>query len=200
MIIKLPVFILAWIGFLCIKIPTILLGPLVVAYLYKRRNTDYDVMVEELPWLRPWINPEDWKGGPNSFSDSLPKWWFTSKGGEFKSFWHYHAIRNPANGLRSIEWLDLDIIPELVKFKTNLLLPTYEPNAVRVIGKDLSWYIAWQGLQAGIKVIYIWSADRHLVLKLGWRVEPSDSFSQSTHDMGIEDASFATKFLPYRRG
>lgn len=198
-LIKLPAFILAWLGFLCIKIPVTLLGPLVVSYLYKYRHTDYEVVLAQLPWLKPWINPEDWEGGYNSFSDSLPKWWVNSKGTEFKSFLQYHAIRNPANGLRSIEWLDMDIVPEKVKYTTNYYFNTYEPGVLRMADKKFAYYLAWQGIQAGIKVIYIWNDKRHLVIKFGWRVEPHDA-NDIAGGMGIEDASFASKFLFYRKG
>jgi len=198
--IKIPLFISLWVGFLFIKIPTIILGITIIPYIYKYRQVEYDTFMEKYPGFRPWVNPEDWEGGYRTYRNSLPRWWVNSKGDGFKSFWHYHAIRNPANGLRGVEWLDLDIKPEEVKFKTNTDIRYYEPNTVRANEEKTVWYLAWQGWQAGFKLIHIWSEERHLVIKFGWRVEPSDATEETVSDMGIEDASFASKILPYRKG
>jgi len=194
---KVPLFVTIWAAVMAIKIPTALLGSLVVPLLWFYKDTDYS----ELPaWTRPWANPEDWESGPKSYESSLPKWWVDSRGSNFKSFWHYHAIRNPANGLRSYELLDLDINPSKVEFVTNQEFVRYEPNTLRAWDKKLSWYFAWQGWRAGMKFIYIWSTDRHTVIMFGWRVEPSDARALEVSSIGMDDASFASKILPYRKG
>lgn len=195
--IKLPIFILMWVLFLMIKAPTVLSGFFIIPLLYRYRSTHYKL----LPWwTRPWANPEDWEGRGNG-NNSLPKWWIEQYGNTFKEFYRYHAIRNPANGLRSFEWLDLDIISKLVEFKTNTKLRIYEPNQMRVYDGALktAWYFAWQGHQAGFKLIHLWNFERHLVIKFGWRIEPSDAISDVIN-IGTEDASFATKILPWRKG
>lgn len=202
--IRLPIFILLWILFLCIKIPTLIAGLFVVPFLYKYRSLTYNQLPD---WTRPWSNPEDWHGGPQSYVNSLPKWWVNKKGANFKSFYIYYAIRNGANGLRSFEFLDLDIIPEKVKFKKNLAIMTFEPSTLRrlrnegITDKETIWYFCWQGWQAGFKLVHIWNDERHLVIKLGWRIQPSDTTDEIDPE-GIrhEDAGFATKFLPYRKG
>lgn len=172
------------------------IGLFVVPLMWRYRETDY----EDLPWwTRPWSNPEDWFGQQNHFQSSLPRWWVAAHGIEFKSWYKYHAIRNPANGMRSFELLDLDIRPHEVKFRTPLYYTRYEPNALRNIGKRNAGYLAWQGWKAGIKYIHIWSNSKHLVIKLGWRVEPRDAIDPGT-GIGITDASFASKVLPYRQG
>lgn len=172
--IRLPIFILLWAGFLAIKIPTIILGIFVVPILWKYRNTLYD----DLPWWsRPWSNPEDWRGGAGDKRDgnienSLPKWWAVSRGSDFKSFWHYHAIRNPANGLRSFEWIDLDIDPDKVEYITNGYLEHYEPRILRPYNENnpdnqvkTAWYIAWQGFQAGVKYVHLWNDEYTKIVK-----------------------------------
>jgi len=193
---KLPIFILLWLGFLLIKIPTALLGLIMVPAIYRFRFTGY----ENLPWwTRPWANPEDWEGNGNG-SGSLPLWWVNAHGVNFKSFFQYHAIRNPANGLRSFEWIDMDIDPARVEYRRSHAIVNFEPGNLRRLKIKTAWYIAWQGYQAGFQVYHIWSDDRHLNIKFGWRVDPSDADTSLPKNMGVDDASFATKFLLYRRG
>lgn len=194
---KLPIFILLWFGFMLIKLPTALTGVLVVPFMWRYRTTHFIY----LPWwTRPWANPEDWEGGEGSDYDSLPRWWIVSHGVEFKSWWHYHAIRNPANGLRSFESLDLDIDPDKVEYYTPHFFSVYEPHRLRNVGMRNAGYLAWQGWKAGMKYIHIWSDTRHAVIKLGWRVEPVDALNDGGGGIGIEDASFASKVLLYRKG
>jgi len=151
--IKLPVFILMWALYLAIKIPTWALGFVVVPFLYRWRFTHY----ERLPWwTRPWANPEDWEGHGNG-AGSLPLWWLNKHGVNFKSFYRYHAIRNPANGLRSFEWLDLDVTPDLIRYRTSMVLNRYEPDVLRKNALRTAWYFAWQGFRAGFKVVHIWN-------------------------------------------
>lgn len=196
--IKLPVMILMWAGFTVIKLVTILSGAVMLLVLYRYRHTDY----EELPfWSRPWSNPEDWQGQQGHYKDSLPRWWYLANGGGFKSFYQYHAIRNPANGLRSFELLDLDIVAEKVRFKTNKEFSHYEPKNLRDYGIKTAWYFAWQGFRAGFKIVHIWNDERHLVIKFGWRVEPIDAQDiEKWFAVLKEDAGFASKFLFYREG
>lgn len=194
-------FIPIWLGFICIKAPTWVCGLVVVPFIYPYRETEY----VDLPWwTRPWSNPEDHKGGHASYSQSLPKWWIDSKGISFKSWYWYHALRNGANGLRSFEWLDLDIDPERVRYKTNLYRKRYEPRALRQAGIDnarTAWYLCWQGPRAGCKVVHIWNDERHLVMKLGWRVQPSDTTEEiDPNGLRVRDSGFASKLLVYRRG
>lgn len=197
MMIKLPIFVLLWAGMIVIKGVTAFLGLFVVAILWKWRNTTFD----EVPkWTTPWLNPEDWYGTVHHYEGSLPKWWVQLHGTKFRSFWHYHALRNSANGLRNIEWLDLDIVPDKVHYKTNYLLNTYEPNTMRELGKKTTWYLAWQRFQAGFKLVHIWNDERHLVIKIGWRVEPLDATKRDRPQVLIDDASFALKILIWRKG
>jgi len=196
---RLPVQITLWVLFMLIKGSTAFLGLFAIAYMWKWRNTTFD----EVPkWTTPWLNPEDWHGTFNTYVSSMPRWWVQLHDANFKSFWHYHAIRNPSNGLRNIEWLDLDIVPEKVKFKTNLYMYPYEPKYLRQHYPNTKtvWYLAWQGFQAGFKIVHIWNDERHLVIKIGWRVEPLDATERERAQVLIDDASFASKILLYRKG
>lgn len=194
---NLPIFIVMWVLMLLIKIPTALLGAIMVPLLYPIRNTLY----EDLPfWTRPWANPEDWEG-PGFGEQSLPMWWVLSKGTGFWSFYKYHAVRNPANGLRSFEWLDLDIVPHKVEFRRskNYTQLRYDVHRIREQGLSTVWYFAWQGFRAGFHIVHIWNSERHLNILIGWRVEPSDLVTENDN-IGIHDASFASKILLWREG
>ena len=199
-LLRLPVFAVIWIGFLLIKIPTTIAGAVAVPLMWRYRETPYD----KLPsWTRPWANPEDWHGGPQHFRNCMPKWWVQQKGEGFISFWRYHAWRNTANGLRSFELLDLDIDMSRVHFVHSRYFRYYEPWHIRVYSPKTKFacYAAWQGLQCGVKVLWMWSSKRHFVFKLGWRVEPRDA-REKIDPSGIRwaDAGFATKLVPWRKG
>ena len=198
--IRLPLFILVWIGFIAIKLPTALLGLIVVPVLYRYRHRPFD----DVPKIfTPWLNPEDWHGGHRGTEHSLPKWWIKENGTDFKSWFRYHAIRNPANGLRNFEAIDLDIKPSEVWFVTTgeKYRDRYEPVSMRKDGVKFAAYLAWQGLQAGCKVVYVWNEKRHFVFKFGWRIEPRDRFMPiDPNGTRVDDAGFASKFLPYREG
>lgn len=224
---RMPIFIVIWILFVALKVVVILTGLIAVLFLFAYRDVTYD----SLPWwTRPWANPEDWYGGPMTYEKtSLPKWWVDKHGESEWSFYRYHAIRNPANGLRSFEWLDLDIDPAKVKYVTPFLLATYEPWHMRKMNDGVEKiifkkckYWCWQGyFKAGYKYVKLWkdlqphwwtdwqwwifkgpkSGPRHFVAKFGWRVQPSDAtFEIDPLDIRIADAGFATKLLPYRKG
>ena len=202
-LIRAPVFLLVWVGMLALKIPTALLGFVVVPFLYPYRARDY----EDLPfWTRLHANPEDWTGGPEGVEGkSLPLWWVRREGSGFWSFYRYHAIRNPANGIRSIEALDLDIIQDKIRYWTPRYLPYYEPWYLRrefEMELRSCGYICWQGWKAGAKFVYLWSPSRHFVFKFGWRVEPRDAHEPLDPDgqRAQEGAGFASKLLPYREG
>jgi hypothetical protein len=198
--VRLPIFLAMWVLFIAIKLPTAILGLVVVPLIYPYRATDY----ADLPfWTRPWANPEDHQGGPKSVPGaSLPKWWVEENGAGLGSWWRYNAIRNPANGLRSFEFFDLDINPRKVRYWTPTYVERYEPWYQRPRnGPKTYGYWAWQGLQSGCKLVHHWNDKRHFVLKFGWRVEPRDHHEE-IDPTGIrhEDAGFASKFLPYREG
>lgn len=177
----------------------VFLGLVMVPLLWRYRDTDYD----DLPWwTRLWSNPEDWRGRGNMYTGSLPRWWVIKEGSSFKSFFRYHAIRNPANGVRSIELFDLTIAePRRIRFvrSANFSERRYDVSAIREAGLKTVWYLAWYKWQAGFELIHIWNDKRHLVIKFGWRVEPSDKEFYISN-LGTQDASFASKILLYREG
>ena len=82
--IKLPIFILLWAAFFCLKAVTYAIGLVVVPFIYQYRFSPY----RDLPWwTRPWSNPEDHLGGHKSYMESLPEWWVKKKGLGFRSWW-----------------------------------------------------------------------------------------------------------------
>ena len=198
MIFKLIGFAFIWFLFMVLKASVALLGFLVVPVLYSYRLKPRD----KVPRIfTPWLNPEDWNDGHMGTEVSLPAWWVKREGSSFKSWYHYHAIRNPANGLRNIEALDMDIVPDKVRYYTSEYRERYEPVSMRKDGVKSAWYVAYQGWQAGMKYVRVWNEGRHLVLKLGWRVEPKDrTVPIDPNGTRVHQAGFASKFLPYRRG
>jgi len=227
---KAPIFVFIWVLFLGLKILVVIAGLVAVALLWNWRDVAYD----KLPsWTKPWANPNDWLDGGHGFDVSLPPWWLKLHGFNFRSFYHYHALRNPANGLRSYEWLDLDIQRNKVKYVGDLSLSDYEPQTLRINNKKVKKYLCWQGFRAGMKYIRIWHdgytrthkeivnigpwwklftfwkwrmievtttySPRHIVIKLGWRIEPKDAHVDAPAYRG-EDSGFATKALLYRKG
>ncbi len=197
---RLIYFIPIWLLFLLIKIPTGILGYIAIPLMWRYRRTPY----RKLPsWTRPWANPEDWEGGPQGHLNSLPEWWVEDKGHGFVSFYQYHAFRNPANGLRSFEWLDLDIDASKVRYVTPQIYTYYAPWSIRPMKTkpQTVWYLCWQGLQAGFKFVHLWNDDRHMVVKIGWRIKPTDKFREiNPEGIRATDSGFATKFLFYRKG
>lgn len=206
-----------WIAIVAVKVPTALSGLVVVAALYLYRKRLFD----EVPKIfLPWQNPEDWYGGPEGTVHSLPQWWINGHGSGFYSWWHYHAVRNPANGLRNYEWVDLEIVPEKVKFWTPEYLRFYEPWHTRKHHPELKsyGYICWQDWRMGVKFVHIWpdlkkdivlwkwtlakAGPKHLVFKFGWRVEPRDASGliDKGGQRAIDGAGFASKILIYRDG
>lgn len=218
--VRLPIFILIWICFILLKAAVVLLGLAVVPVLYRYRHVSF----ADVPKVfTPWLNPEDWNDGHRGTDKSLPKWWIDEpvsdigitvfgkdvvfrkarehRGFGFGSWYHYHAIRNPANGLRNIEWLDLDIDPAKVKYYSPDYRLRYEPVSMRKDGAKTAWYVAWQGWQAGMKYVHVWNDKRHFVMKMGWRIEPKDkTVPIDPAGTRVDDAGFATKLLPYRKG
>lgn len=194
---RLLFFIPTWIVYLFfIKLPTILLGLVMVAFLYRYRKTDY----ADLPWwTRPWSNLEDWQGGdPGYGEESLPWWWIKREGLGFKSFYKYHAIRNGADGLRSFAPFVVHVDPRRIRYSTETYLLWYEPWKLRELGLKSALYLCWQGWKAGLKWVYIHDEVNHTVLKLGWRIEPkykSLTYEDVEGDKLLQTRSFATKFL-----
>lgn len=183
-------FPLIWAWQIALKIPTALLGLGMVAVAHRYRDTP----LQELPfWIKPWANPEDWLGGVRNYKGSLPEWWIRREGGDgFKEFWWYHAIRNPADGLRNYPALQCWIYPEKIHYKTNEYQRYYAPW---YIGKPgFWWHITWQGWWLGFELLWIHDEELHTNIKFGMKLVPSDAhdFDPSTA-RGQLGASFASK-------
>src|SRR5210317_1006628 len=91
-LIRSPIFLAGWLSNIIIKVPTVILGLVMVALLYFYRKKPFN----EVPKVfLPWLNPEDWNDRLMGTEHSLPQWWVDLKGSGFGSWYHYHAIRNP---------------------------------------------------------------------------------------------------------
>jgi hypothetical protein len=191
-----------WGVMIAIKAPVALLGFLMVALLAKHR---YKAR-EDVPRIyTPWLNPEDWNDGPMGTSSSLPKWWVNREGDDFKAFYRYHAIRNPANGLRNFPSLLVNLKEgnEDIRFITPEYFDSYSPwwLAQNHPTVKSAWYLCWKGWKLGFKYIRMWNPERHTVIKLGWRVEPMDKVigpDKAGQKYG-GGAGFATKVLLWRK-
>ena len=187
-------WVLWWVFQAAVKLPTMILGLLVVPALYKYRYTD----LQNMPaWSKPWVNPEDWTGGVLGNKDALPDWWIKENGNGFWSFYKYHAIRNPADGLRNFPKWNLQISPRMVEYWTPEFHNHYEPWFIKKPG--VYGYIAWQGIWCGAKLQWI-RENTYTEIKIGFRVEPRDKHFPLPPNSArrILGASFASKFIPAR--
>ena len=205
MIARLPVILLWWAVQMVVKAAVAILGLVMVAFMYRYKNT----MFRRVPWVfYLWKNPEDWIDGVlaekegRAYIDSLPPWWKTrmANSSRFWRFYKYHAIRNPADGLRNIRWWNVMPDPKRIRVKCNRYLAYYEWWDADVLPGRWYWFFAWQGFYAQLKVLRVWNAERHFVLKIGHRIEPRYAHDGTVGGVtGVIGASFASKFLPYRR-
>lgn len=184
-----------WAIQVAVKLPTVLLGFLMVALLYPFRDTN----LEDMPWWsKPWVNPEDWTGGFLGNTSSIPGWWRVRMGRGFWSFYKYHAIRNPADGLRNFPKWNLRINKDMVHYWTPKYFEHYEPWHDRTPG----WrgYAAWQSVWLGVKVQWI-RENSYSEFKFGFRVEPRDAHHDLLDSSARKrfGASFATKLIPNRK-
>lgn len=193
-----PIFLANWIGNIAIKLPTLFAGFIMVIPLYFYRKRAFD----EVPKIfLPWQNPEDWNDRIMGTENSIPQWWVNEMGTGFWSFYKYHAIRNPANGLRNFDFIDLDLKEGEIYYWTPTYYKHYAPWYVGKYNIKTCGYIAWQGWKAGVEIIHIWNDERYFVFKFGWRVCPRDAvegYSETSHRWQ-HGAGFASKFLPYRK-
>ena len=198
MIWRTPIFLANWIGNIAIKLPTLIAGFIMVIPLYFYRKRPFD----DVPKIfLPWQNPEDWNDRMMGTEHSLPSWWVKQMGSGFWSFYKYHAIRNPANGLRNFDFIDLDLKEGEISYWTPKYFKHYAPWYISKYNENTCLYVAWQGWKAGIEIIHIWSDERYFVFKFGWRVCPRDAvegYSETSHRWK-HGAGFASKFLPYRK-
>jgi hypothetical protein len=180
LIIRLPIMLLWWVVQIAIKLPWMIIGLVAIPFTFKYRN----VPLNDLPWyIKMFANPEDQPGGYPGYLDSFPNFWHNRMKVEGWSLryahWHYHAIRNPADGLRNIPWLNVIPKPEKIKFVTRRYYRHYEPRLINTFGEKFAYYFCWQGFWLGMHDSY------------EINIDPNGTRAQI-------GASMATKFLPYR--
>jgi hypothetical protein len=191
-----------WAVQIAIKIPWMLIGLVAQPFMFKYRN----VLLSDLPWyIKLFANPEDQPGGYPGYPDSFPKFWHNRMAAEGWSLrWAhflYHGIRNPADSLRLVKFLNVIPKPDKIKFITNRYLRHYEPRELTKYGEKFAYYFCWQDFWLGMHIVYVWSDERYLTFKFGFRIHPADQFPKHIDPNGTRNqigASMATKFLPYR--
>lgn len=199
---RLPLFLAAWVVAFTTKAVVALLGLVMVALLYRYRKVPFDQVPKV---FTPWKNPEDWNDKPMGTAESLPAWWIKRRGGAgFVDWWKYHAIRNPANGLRNFPFFS---IPYENAPKYKYICSDYRTGwgvwewKHRTGTKPSTWwYLTWYKGQLGFLFVHVWNGERYFVAKLGWRITPTDVVD------GLPDSSvrkkvgsgFASKLLPWR--
>ena len=188
-----PGMLLWWAIYLAVfKLPTWAAGFFVVPFLYQKRYTP----LKDMPKLSlPWINPEDWHGGFKNYDGSVPPWYIKKMGKDnFWTFYRYHAMRNPADGLRNFEDLNLWINKDMVHYWTPKYFDHYEPWHDRTPG--VRGYLAWQSIWLGVKVQWV-REKSYTEFKFGWRVEPRDAHHELDQNSARRHlgASFATKLV-----
>lgn len=199
-ILALPGVLIWWAVQLSLKAVVAFLGLFVVPFMYRYRNTK---MMWVPSYFRPWLNPEDWTGGTRNNVGSIPDWWRQRMGDGKWSFYKYHAIRNPADGLRNYEWLNLRINPDRIWFKTDKFRQHYEPwyYAIDDDVPRVQWYICGQNLVwVGIKVQWIRKTG-YTEFKFGTRIEPWDTIAgpDPKGSRALHGASFASKLILNRK-
>lgn len=187
-----------------IKLAIALVGTVMVIPMYRYKNTPY----RKVPWIfYLWKNPEDWLDGvlaqqqQRAYIDSLPPWWMNrmQDSSRFWRFYKYHAIRNPADGLRNIRLLTPIIDSTRICFWQNEYLRYMEPWFEEALKRKWYWFVAWHGMYWGFQIMYIYNDTRYFTLKVGWKFTPGDYYEgMETSVRAVTGCSFASKFLPYR--
>jgi hypothetical protein len=201
LILKSPIMLGWWAVQIAIKLPVVILGFALQPLMFKHRN----VLLKDMPWYLLWLtNPEDQPGGYPGFPDSFPPFWHRKMEAEGWSLryahYHYHAVRNPGDGLRNFKFLQVVPKPDEIKYVTNKYLRHYEPRALE--NGETAYYFCWQGFSLGMHIVHVWSDERYLTFKFGFRIHPADSIPGTLDPKGTRaqlGASMATKFLPYRK-
>lgn len=188
----LPVGMAWWLVRIAVKLPMVIIGFVVMPLMWRYRTTPLD----ELPfWALPFANPEDWCGGHLKYADSIPDWWAKREGNRnFWTFYKYHAIRNPADGLRNFKHWQLWIDKDKVEYWTPQYMEHYDIWFNDEPG--VRGYIVRQGIWYGAKVQWV-RDDGYTEFRIGFRVQPRDAhhelpLSSARRHLG---ASFASKFI-----
>ncbi len=196
-------FLAVWAIAMAVKASVALLGFVMLAIMYRWRDVDFN----DVPKVfTPWKNPEDWTGCPKAYKESQPKWWVNRMGGtSFWSFYKYHAIRNPANGLRNFPFFS---IPYETAPKYRYICSEYKKDWGTWYWKHRQpepkrrtwWYVVWYKGQLGVNFNHIWNDERYFVAKFGWRITPTDTVDGLPENSVRRQvgSGFASKFLPYR--
>ena len=195
---RLPLFVPLWARNIILKAILTITGLVVMPFMYRYRNTPHNLL-PKLALL--YANPEDWHEGILNYPGSVPRWYHRKWEGksEFYKFYRYHAIRNPADGLRNFEWTQLKIDTTKAKYWTPAYMRSYEARHARPSDRIVG-HITWQGWHCGMKWLFL-GKKKYVEFKFGFRIEPGDVVN-GLSDTSVRKkigASMATKLLVRNR-
>jgi len=199
---KLPVFIITWILFGLLKTVAIVLGlfivpPLAIFHKYTTKSvwatinhSGKEILVwrGKIFWL--WSNNEDGVVAGEEWLN-MPTW--------FRII-YWSAIRNPANNLRFVPYLNVKIVPSKVQFMSSDFIKTLEGGIVingnlYMLDEDRYRFTTLTaiGLYSNIRVQHkmfgkIWR------FWIGWKIYPHDSLGIAPSDYRAQGAGFAIQW------
>lgn len=197
--IRLPFFILTWLGFFLIRSIFILLGLVLVpvATAFRLYHTikiftpfgPRDILAWRYKILWPWGNEEDGLAAGEEFP-TMPLW--------FRII-YWSAIRNPANNLRYVKYLSVQIKPEKVNYigTQPRMLNGYVTADEHLLRYDMDSYrfatLTWCGNYSNLRIQFkmfnkIWR------FWIGWKIYPHDMLGIDPTDYRFQGAGFATQF------
>lgn len=136
-------------------------------------------------WMFPWDN----------FEDGIANDTYVKYDSMFMKIVYWSAIRNPANNLRIVPYLSLDIDPAKVKWTGG---PHGLPTSYDLKPPAKEWFIAWCGLYSGIWIQRTFLPSWVPLIGgfrrfwLGWKIFPSDVYGVTGHR--VHGAGFATQY------
>ena len=152
-------------------------------------NAGKEILVWKFSFMWPWSNEEDGVVAGEEFL-SMPTW--------FRII-YWSAIRNPANNLRFVKGLSVELEPSKIRHvattPVNILGHDYGFTDLYALDMDeyCFVYLCWQGIYSNFRVQFkmfgkIWR------FWIGWKIYPHDSYGISPTDYRNRGAGFATQF------
>lgn len=190
-------FLFVWLFAFVVKLVVAVTGIVMVpvAFFYRRTK------LENLPfWILPWANPEDWNGGVRGFDYvCMPEEFVDLYGQWFWGFFFYHAIRNPADGLRNYSLFTATIAPDEIRYWTNKYLDHY--GFWKHPDPKFRWFFVKMGVYACFEVQYRWNKTHFFQVRIGYRIFPGDAhgLADKNGTRWNYGADFSNKLLVYAR-
>jgi len=144
-----------------------------------------------LTWL--WGNEEDGVYGPLWWQHRTGTYLSPSGGWRHKlrvawSAYRWSALRNPANNMRFIPWINPAIVPAHIQHIPVWTWPATSPS----YGSSLGWF-CWQGVYSGLCLFPV-IRGQQFRLWIGWKLKPEDRRGVPDTDMRKPRCGFAMQF------